>query len=67
MDLTGFISYVLSFFSFVAGLFIFFGDDEHFIPALGRSLQIPCTFLFLFLALIFWAMAVKIEDDDTII
>ena len=67
MDLTGFVSYVFSFISFVTGLFIFFGNDEHFVPALGRSLQIPCTFLFLFLSLIFWAMAVKIEDDDSII
>ena len=67
MDLTGFVSYILSAFAVLAGIAIFFGEDEYIVPASGRSLRIHCSFLFWFLALIFWAMAVKIEDDDTII
>ena len=51
----------------IAGIVIFFGENEYIVPASGRSLRLPCSFLFWFLALIFWAMAVKIEDDDTII
>lgn len=67
MDLTGFVSYFLSGFSLLAGIVIFLGEDEYIVPASGRSLRLPCSFLFWMLALIFWAMAVKIEDDDTII
>ena len=67
MDLTGFASYILSGFTLIAGIVIFFGESEYIVPASGRSLRLPCSFLFWFLALIFWAMAVKIEDDDTII
>ena len=67
MDLTGVVSYFLSAFSVIAGILIFFGEEEYIVPASGRSLRLPCTFLFWMLALIFWAMAVKIEDDDTII
>ncbi len=67
MDLTGFASYILSGFTLIAGIVIFFGENEYIVPASGRSLRLPCSFLFWFLALIFWAMAVKIEDDDNII
>ena len=67
MDLTGFASYILSGFTLIAGIVIFFGENEYIVPASGRSLRLPCSFLFWLLALIFWAMAVKIEDDDTII
>ena len=67
MDFTGFVSYFLSAFSVIAGILIFFGEEEYIVPASGRSLRLPCSFLFWMLALIFWAMAVKIEDDDTII
>ena len=67
MDLTGVVSYFLSAFSIIAGILIFFGEEEYIVPASGRSLRLPCSFLFWMLALIFWAMAVKIEDDDTII
>ena len=67
MDLTGFASYILSGFTLIAGIVIFFGENEYIVPASGRSLRLPCSFLFWFLALNFWAMAVKIEDDDTII
>ena len=67
MDLTGVVSYVLSAFSVIAGILIFFGEEEYIVPASGRSLRLPCSFLFWMLALIFWAMAVKIEDDDIII
>ena len=67
MDLTGFASYILSGFTLIAGIVIFFGENEYIVPASGRSLRLHCSFLFWFLALIFWAMAVKIEDDDTII
>ena len=67
MDLTGVVSYVLSAFSVIAGILIFFGEEEYIVPASGRSLRLPCSFLFWMLALILWAMAVKIEDDDTII
>ncbi|MEC7976896.1 MAG: hypothetical protein VX129_02730 [Candidatus Thermoplasmatota archaeon] len=67
MDLTGFASYILSGLTLFAGIVIFFGENEYIVPASGRSLRLPCSFLFWFLALIFWAMAVKVEDDDTII
>ena len=67
MDLTGFVSYTFSAFSVLAGIAIFFGEDEYIVPASGRSLRLPCSFLFWFLALIFWTMAVKVEDDDSII
>ena len=67
MDLTGLVSYIISVFSVSAGIAIFFGDEEYIVPASGRSLRLPCSFLFWFLALIFWAMAVKVEDDDSII
>jgi len=67
MDFTGLVSYILSAFSVIVGILIFFGEEEYIVPASGRSLRLPCSFLFWMLALIFWAMAVKIEDDDTII
>ena len=67
MDLTGIVSYILSAFSVIAGILIFFGEEEYIVPASGRSLRLPCSFLFWMLALIFWAMAVKIEDVDNII
>ena len=67
MDLTGLVSYIISAFSVFEGIAIFFGDEEYIVPASGRSLRLPCSFLFWFLALIFWAMAVKVEDDDSII
>ena len=67
MDLTGIVCYIISGFSVLAGIAIFFGDEEYIVPASGRSLRIPCSFLFWFLALIFWALAVKVEDDDSII
>ena len=67
MDITGLVSYIISAFSVLAGFAIFFGDEEYIVPASGRSLRIPCSFLFWFLALIFWALAVKVEDDDSII
>lgn len=67
MDLTGLVSYIISAFSVLVGIAIFFGDEEYIVPASGRSLRLPCSFLFWFLALIFWAMAVKVEDDDSII
>jgi len=67
MDLTGLVSYIISAFSVLAGIVIFFGEEEYIVPASGRSLRLPCSFLFWFLALIFWAMAVKVEDDDSII
>tara|TARA_B100001027_G_scaffold148889_1_gene104269 strand:+ start:1374 stop:1577 length:204 start_codon:yes stop_codon:yes gene_type:complete len=67
MDFTGLVSYIVSVFSVLVGIVIFFGDEEYIVPASGRSLRLPCSFLFWFLALIFWAMAVKVEDDDSII
>ena len=67
MDLTGLVSYIISLFSVFAGIAIFFGNEEYIVPASGRSIRLPCSFLFWFLALIFWAMAVKVEDDDSII
>ena len=39
-------------------------DRDYIIPASGRSLRIPCSFLFWVLAVVFYAMAVVIEDDD---
>ena len=67
MDLTGFASYILSGLTLFAGCVIFFGENEFIIPTSGRSLRLSCSFLLWFLALIFWAMTVKIEDDDSII
>ena len=67
MDITGLVSYIISAFSVLAGIAIFFGDEEYIVPASGRSRRLPCSFLFWVVALIFWAMAVKVEDDDSII
>ena len=46
MDLTGLVSYIISAFSVLAGIAIFFGDEEYIVPASGRSLRLPCSFLF---------------------
>jgi hypothetical protein len=48
----------------VAGGVILWGNEEYIVPASGRSLQLPCSFLFWVLAVVFWAMAVVIEDDE---
>ena len=47
-----------------AGIVIMWGSQDYIVPASGRSLRIPCSFLFWVLAVVFYAMAVVIEDDD---
>ena len=48
----------------VAGILIMWGDEDYIVPASGRSLRLPCAFLFWVLAAVFWAMAVVIEDEE---
>ena len=64
MDSTEFSSYILSFICVIAGILILWGDENYIVPASGRSLRLPCSFLFWILAAIFWAMAVVIDDDE---
>jgi hypothetical protein len=64
MDSTEFSSYILSFICVIAGILILWGDENYIVPVSGRSLRLPCSFLFWILAAIFWAMAVVIDDDE---
>ena len=64
MDLSELFSYVLAVVCVFAGIMIMWGSEDYIVPASGRSLRIPCSFLFWVLAVVFYAMAVVIEDDD---
>ncbi len=67
MDFSEVLSYVLAVVCIFAGALIMWGNEDYIVPASGRSLSIPCSFLFWVLAVIFYAMAVVIEDEDNII
>ena len=64
MDFSEVLSYVLAVVCVFAGIMIMRGSEDYIVPASGRSLRIPCSFLFWVLAVVFVAMAVVIEDDD---
>jgi len=64
MDFSEVLSYFLALTCVVAGGVILWSNEEYIVPASGRSLQLPCSFLFWVLAVVFWAMAVVIEDDE---
>ena len=64
MDFTELLSYILSIICVIAGVLIMWGDDDYIVPLSGRSLRLPCSFLFWVLATVFWAMAVVIEDEE---
>ena len=64
MDFSELVSYVLALVCVFAGIVIMWGSQDYIVPASGRSLRIPCSFLFWVLAVVFYAMAVVIEDDD---
>ena len=64
MDSTELPSYILSLICIIAGILIMWGDENYIVPLSGRSLRLPCSFLFWILAAVFWAMAVVIEDDE---
>ena len=64
MDFSELLSYVLAVVCVFAGIIIMWGSEDYIIPASGRSLRIPCSFLFWVLAVVFYAMAVVIEDED---
>ena len=64
MDFSELLSYFLAAVCVFAGAIIMWGNEDYIVPLSGRSLRIPCSFLFWVLAVIFWAMAVVIEDDD---
>ena len=64
MDLSELFSYVLAVVCVFAGIMIMWGSEDYIIPASGRSLRIPCSFLFWVLAVVFYAMAVVIEDEN---
>ena len=64
MDFSELLSYVLALVCVFAGIAIMWGSQDYIVPASGRSLRIPCSFLFWVLAVVFYAMAVVIEDDD---
>ena len=64
MDFSELLSYVLSAICVIAGIFILWGDEDYIVPTSGRSLRLPCSFLFWVLAAVFWAMAVVIEDEE---
>jgi hypothetical protein len=64
MDFSELVSYVLALVCVFAGIVIMWGSQDYIVPASGRSLRIPCSFLFWVLAVVFYAMAVVIEDDE---
>ena len=64
MDFSELLSYVLAVVCVFVGIMIMWGSEDYIVPASGRSLRIPCSFLFWVLAVVFYAMAVVIEDDD---
>ena len=64
MDFSELLSYVLAVVCIFAGAIIMWGSEDYIVPASGRSLRIPCSFLFWILAVTFYAMAVVIEDED---
>ena len=64
MDFSELVSYVLALVCVFAGIVIMWGSEDYIVPASGRSLRIPCSFLFWVLAVVFYAMAVVIEDDE---
>ena len=64
MDFSELLSYVLAVICVFAGIMIMWGSEDYIVPASGRSLRIPCSFLFWILAVTFYAMAVVIEDED---
>ena len=64
MDSTELLSYILSAICVIVGVLILWGDNDYVVPASGRSLRLPCSFLFWVLAAVFWAMAVVIDDDE---
>ena len=64
MDFSELVSYVLAVVCVFAGIMIMWGSEDYIVTASGRSLRIPCSFLFWVLAVVFYAMAVVIEDDD---
>ena len=64
MDFSELLSYVLALVCVFAGIVIMWGSQDYIVPASDRSLRIPCSFLFWVLAVVFYAMAVVIEDDD---
>ena len=64
MDFSELVSYVLALVCVFAGIVIMWGSEDYIVPASGRSLRIPCSFLFWVLAVVFYAMAVVIEDGD---
>lgn len=67
MDFSEALSYVLAVVCIFAGALIMWGSEDYIVPASGRSLRIPCSFLFWVLAVIFYAMAIVIEDEDSLI
>ena len=64
MDFSEFLSYVLAAVCVFAGIIIMWGSEDYIVRASGRSLRIPCSFLFWVLAVVFYAMAVVIDDED---
>ena len=64
MDFSEVLSYILSLICVISGFLIIWGQEEYIVPASGRSLRIPCAFLLWILAIIFWAMAVVIDDEE---
>lgn len=64
MDFSEVLSYFLALTCVVVGGIILWGNEAYIDPASGRSLRLPCSFFFWVLAVVFWAMAVVIEDDE---
>ena len=64
MDFSEVLSYFLALTCIIVGGIILWGNENFIVPASGRSLRLPCSFLFWVLAVVFWAMAVVIEDDE---
>ena len=64
MEVSEILSYVFSIICAGIGFLIMWGEEDYIIAASGSSLRIPCAFLFWVMAVIFWAIAVVIDDED---
>jgi hypothetical protein len=47
----------------LAGVVLAIGSNEYIVPASGRSLATPCAFVFWMLAIVFWVLGTRSENN----
>jgi len=47
----------------LAGVVLAIGSNEYIVPASGRSLATPCVFVFWMLAIVFWVLGTRSENN----